>query len=158
MCVQEGLMARRILDLRGREARALGGIVEVVEGVLVDLRGERPSELREVCRGGRKQTLAILTRTSERTRNLKRSSSVCTMINRKLIFGSRLPVCSSTTSICRRLSMMSAPMAQNFAAQYTCLRILSKTLSIKVSSHGRTSGAFFSFTQARVSSCRSCDS
>ena len=38
-------------------------------------------------------------RRKERTRNLKRSSSVCIMIRRKLVLGSRFPVCSSTSSI-----------------------------------------------------------
>jgi hypothetical protein len=36
------------------------------------------------------------------TRNLNLSSSVCTMISLKLVFGSMLPVCSSTSSICLR--------------------------------------------------------
>ena len=44
-------------------------------------------------------TLAMRARRKERTRNLKRSSSVCMMIRRKLILGSMFPVCSSTISI-----------------------------------------------------------
>lgn len=44
-------------------------------------------------------TLAMRARRKERTRNLKRSSSVCMMIRRKLVLGSVSPVCCSTSSI-----------------------------------------------------------
>ena len=46
-------------------------------------------------------TFEMRARRYERTRNLKRSSSVWMMMRRKLALGSRSPVCSSTISICR---------------------------------------------------------
>lgn len=66
---------------------------------------------RGVVRGwGGVFTLAMRARRKERTRNLKRSSSVWMMMRRKLALGSVLPVCSSTSSIfrVRRLQCLAA--------------------------------------------------
>ena len=134
-----------VLQLRGRQPGARGRVTQVVQGVLVDLGGRMaqasagpPGSGGEGRRRKRKQsarTFAIRARSSERTRNLTRSSSVCTTTRRKLVAGSAAADCSSTTSI--------------------CARIRSSTRDISPAGHGSTSGALFSFTHARHSACRS---
>lgn len=93
-------------------------------------------------------------RRNERTRNLKRSSSVWMIMRRKLALGSVLPVCSSTSSILYRL-YVSQCVSEPEGGQHTCLRILSRIRSINASGHGNISGALRSVTHARVTSCRS---
>lgn len=58
------------------------------------------SHARESDAEHRLLTLFILALKKLLTRNLNRSSSVCMMINLKFVFGSMLPVWSSTSSIC----------------------------------------------------------
>ena len=52
-----------------------------------------------VGEGGHGLALAILALKNERTRNLNRSSSVCSTTSAKLDFGSSVPVISSIVSI-----------------------------------------------------------
>jgi len=103
--LQEGLMRAEVLELGWREARGGGGVEEVVEGVGVELVEGNGAAVRS-CGNRRRgsesmddRTFASLALKNERTRNLKRSSSVCMIMRRKLAFGSVLPVCSSTSSI-----------------------------------------------------------
>ena len=92
-------------------------------------------------------------RRNERTRNLKRSSSVWIIMRRKLALGSVFPVCSSTSSILQTLCQLMR--LEQARGKHTCLRILSRVRSIKASGHGSISGALRSVTHALVSSCRS---
>ena len=92
-------------------------------------------------------------RKNERTRNLKRSSSVWMMMRRKFALGSVFPVCSSTSSILQTLYQLMR--LERGIGNHTCLRILSRVRSIKASGHGSISGALRSVTHALVSSCRS---
>ena len=94
-------------------------------------------------------------RRKERTRNLKRSSSVWMIMRRKLALGSVFPVCSSTSSILWTNWFIRKCHQRPGRGRHTCLRILSKTRSIKASGHGSISGALRSVTHARVRSCRS---
>ena len=93
-------------------------------------------------------------RRNERTRNLKRSSSVWMIMRRKLALGSVFPVCSSTSSIYRQ-SWYEPMRLMPRRRRHACLRILSRIRSIKASGHGIISGALRSVTHARVKCCRS---
>lgn len=61
-------------------------------------------------------TFAILVLRNDLTRNLNRSSSVWMTMRRKLVFGSMLPTCSSTTSIWIWLAALALPMIDPEAA------------------------------------------
>jgi len=107
----EGGVGGRVVEGVGVE----GGAGEEGEGVGVDLpgvlatlvfdvfgsveEGIAEGEEREEREERGEGTLAMRARRKERTRNLKRSSSVCRIMRVKLALGSMSPVCVSTRSI-----------------------------------------------------------
>ena len=100
--IQQALVLSGVLDLGDGEARLLRRIGQIVKSILVDLLGPEALVMRleSIARiDCVVHTFAILARRKERTRNLKRSSSVWRIIRRKLVLGSMFPVCSSIISI-----------------------------------------------------------
>ena len=107
-------MRGEVLQLRGGEERARGiegsrVLCADVERVLVNLKSHRQHSTFNLQCDATPAHLLLLERTFFNlalkkllTRNLNRSSSVCTTMSLKLVFGSMLPVCSSTSSICLR--------------------------------------------------------
>jgi hypothetical protein len=97
VCGQKRLVRREVLVFGGGQERiesvgvgeGFGMSGEDVERMRVDLSGvsEGLGGERE-----RKQTFAIRARKKLRTRNLKRSSSVCITMSLKFVFGSMFPV------------------------------------------------------------------
>ena len=141
-----------VLGLRGGKPCCFGRFGEVVQRVRINLCALVTTIVPKL---EMRITLAMRARRNDRTRNLKRSSSVCMMIRRKLVLGSMLPVCSSTSSILLTGSVPSALFLRSGYGEHTCCRTLSMTRSINGAGQGSISGALRSVTHARVSACRS---
>ena len=113
-------MGAQVLEFGGGEQRGGGrgdGVEgEDVVGVGVDLLYTFSicpvsRNLEQEGEKGRVQTLPNRALKKLLTRNLNRSTSVCTTMRRKFVFGSMFPVWSSTSSIYAFVSTPSSPLS-----------------------------------------------
>ena len=139
--MQQGRMSRRVLEFAGGEAGLGGGVGEVVEGVGVDL-GDAGAQ-----KGADEELEALEFGLEDDEPEVGLGVRVPRLLFHEL------------NLFCRQQSghqgMRSTRGEREREGRHTCLRILSKTRSIKASGHGSISGALRSVTHARVISCRS---